>query len=252
MNKMDFENQLDCLNCGSTLNTDFCGSCGQEKVQRITFKNLLLLIQRGLLELRSPLLNTIIGLTLRPAVTCREYLDGKRINYFNPAKYAFWLVTFSMVLASFLNVNMVEASMESLASGDIDSKSFDAIKGALQNSLVYFFFVAAFLMAMVSKLAFKNEKYNIFELYVVYLLLNGHLMFLSIVLLSIGQYNNLYCQIGLVAMSVIYPGVVIARIYLPHKATAYIKSFFAAILGFFFASTVFGFVGGFVAGFLGL
>lgn len=157
-----------------------------------------------------------------------------------------------MVLASFLNVNMVEASMESFTPGDIDSKSFDAIKGALQNSLVYFFFVTAFLMAMASKLAFKKEKYNIFELYVVYLLLNGHLTFLSIVLLTIGQYNNLYSQIGLVAMSVIYPAVVIARIYLPQKATAYIKSFVATILGFFLASTVFGFVGGFVAGFLGL
>lgn len=191
---MDFSNQPDCLNCGSTLDTDFCGHCGQRKVQRITFKNLLLLIQRGTLELRSPLLNTIVGLTLRPAQTCREYLDGRRIHYFNPAKYAFWLVTFSMVLASFLNVNMVEASIETFTPENLASESFNAIKGMLQNSLVYFFFITAFLMALASKLAFRKAKYNVFELYVVYLLLNGHLTFLSIALLAVGQYNNLYTQ----------------------------------------------------------
>lgn len=249
---MEFSNQTECLNCGHTLNTEFCGHCGQKKAQRITFKNLLLLIQRGTLELRSPLLKTFIGLTLRPAVTCREYLDGKRVNYFNPAKYAFWLVTFSMVLASFLNVNMVEASMESFTSGELGSENFDAIKGILQNSLVYFFFITAFLMAVASKLAFRKAKYNTFELYVAYLLLNGHLTVLSILLLAVGQYNNLYCQIGLLTLSVIYPAIVIARIYLPHRPFAYVKSFAAAILGFFFASTMFGFVGGFTAGYLGL
>jgi hypothetical protein len=249
---MEFTNQTNCLNCGNALNTEFCGHCGQEKVQRITFKNLLLLIQRGTLELRSPLLKTIIGLTLRPAITCREYLDGKRIHYFNPAKYAFWLVTLSMVLASFLNVNMVEASIETFTPENIASEGFDAIKGILQNSLVYFFFITAFLMAMASKLAFRKEKYNIFELYVVYLLLNGHLTFLSIVLLAVGEYNHLYSQIGLVMMSVIYPAIVIARIYLPHQSPSYAKSLIAAILGFFFASTVLGFVAGFTSGFLDL
>ena len=128
----------------------------------------------------------------------------------------------------------MKRAWKALRRGELGSENFDAIKGILQNSLVYFFFITAFLMAVASKLAFRKAKYNTFELYVAYLLLNGHLTVLSIVLLAVGQYNNLYCQIGLLTLSVIYPAIVIARIYLPHRPLAYVKSFAAAILGFFF------------------
>lgn len=249
---MDFEHQPDCLNCGNILTAEFCGHCGQEKVQRITFKNLLVLIQRGTLELRSPLLQTIIGLTLRPADTCRAYLAGKRINYFNPAKYAFWLTTFTILFASYLNVSLVEASLQSFTSEDLASDGFSTFKAILENGLVYFFFVSAFLMAIASRLVFRKKQYNIFEFYVIYLMLNGHLAFVSIALIGFGLYDNMQSQIGLILISILYPTIVIARIFTERRIGTYIKSFAANILGFSFASIIFGFVGGFIAGALGL
>ncbi len=249
---MDFINQPDCLNCGSPLNTEYCGQCGQKKAQRITFKHLIALVQRGTLELRSPFLQTIIGLTVRPADTCREYLDGKRAKYFNPAKYAFWLTTFAILLASYLNISLVESSLQGFTSENLASERFDTFKAILENGLIYFFFISAFLMAMASRLVFRKEKYNLFELYVVYLLLNGHLTLLSYGLLISGHYNDLFTQIGLMLLAIIYPAIVIARIYMKDGFFIYIKSFIAAIIGFIFASITFGFVGGLTAGVLGM
>jgi hypothetical protein len=247
---MEFENQTECLNCGNNLTAKYCSNCGQKKVQRITFKNLLLLIQRGTLEFRSPLLKTIVGLTIRPADVCREYLDGSRAKYFNPVRYAFWLITFTMIFAVFLNVNMMDASFESYNLDAKASARFDQVKNMIENGLVYFFFVSAFIMALLAKLAFWKEKYNVFELYVVCLLLNGHLCFLSIVLLATGQYSHMYSQIALLIALIIYPAIVIARIYLPRSLWNYIKSLVAVGLGFIVAGMALGFITGFVTGYL--
>lgn len=247
---MEFENQTECLNCGKKLNTSFCGHCGQKKPQRITFKNLLLLIQRGTLEFRSPLLKTIVGLTIRPAELCREYLDGQRINYFNPARYAFWLVTFTMVFAAFLNVNMVEVGFESVNTDVETLQGFDQVKSMLQSGLVYLLFISAFIMALIARFAFWKEKYNVFELYVVSLLLSGHLYFLSIALLAIGQYSNSYGQVVILVASILYQTIVIARIYSPTKWWNYIKSFIATGLGFMIATIIFAFITAVVTGYL--
>ena len=249
-NNMDFSNQANCLNCGDCLAASFCGNCGQKKAQRITFKNFMILLQRGTLEFRSPLLKTIIGLTLRPADTCREYLDGRRINYFNPARYAFWLITFTMLLASFFNVNLAELSIENYKVESENIELFDKIKVMIQNSMLYFFFVSAFVMALISKLVFRKEKYNLFELYVVYLLLNGHLTFISIGLLAMQQYGNMYGQIMMMIMGIAYPAIVIARIYTNTNAWTYIKSFSALIIGWLVASLLLALVAGFAAGYV--
>jgi hypothetical protein len=248
---MEFENQTQCLNCGKTLNTAYCGHCGQQKPQRITFKSLLLLIQRGTIEFKSPLLKTILGLTIRPAELCREYLDGRRINFFNPARYAFWLVTFTMIFAAFLKVNMIDVGFENYDTDVQNLQNFDRVKTMLQSGLVYFFFISAFMMAMVAKLFFWKEKYNVFELYVVSLLLSGHLYFLSILLLAIGQYSNIYGQSVILIASILYPAIVIARIYSPTKPLNYIKSLLAAGLGFVIATIMFAFIAAVITGYLG-
>jgi hypothetical protein len=248
---MDFSNQTDCLNCGNSLTTDFCGSCGQKKAERITFKNLLILFQRGTLELRSPLLKNIIGLTIKPAVTCREYLDGRRDNYFNPARYAFWLITFTMLLANYHGISIFEAGNK-LVSEDVRLSDgyYEQTKAIVQNGMVYFFFINTFIMALGAKFTFRKEQYNLFELYVVFLLLNGHLSFLSIGLIAIGQFNNSSAQISLLIVGIIYPAIVLARIYPVTSIWTYIKSICALTLSLVLVTLFIGFITAVVTGYM--
>lgn len=196
------------------------------------------------------MLKTILGLTIRPAELCKEYIEGRRINYFNPARYAFWLVTFTMVFAAFLNVNMIDVSFESYNADDESLQGFDHVKGILQSGLVYFFFITTFIMALIVRFAFWKEKYNVSELYVVSLLLSGHLYFLSIALLAIGQYSNIYGQLLILVASILYPSIVIARIYSPTKLRNYIKSSIAAGFGFIISTIIFAFIAAIVSGYV--
>ncbi|WP_143323520.1 hypothetical protein [Cognaticolwellia aestuarii] len=115
---------------------------------------------------------------------------------------------------------------------------------------MYFFFITAFIMALIVRLAFWKEKYNVSELYVVSLLLSGHLYFLSIALLAIGQYSNIYGQLLILVASILYPSIVIARIYSPTKLHNYIKSSIAAGLGFIISTIIFAFIAAIVSGYV--
>ena len=86
---MDFDAHSDCLNCGEPLATPFCGNCGQRKAVRLTLKELFKVLQRGVLEFRSPLIYTLKMLTINPGRVCYEYVHGKRERYFNPENMLF-------------------------------------------------------------------------------------------------------------------------------------------------------------------
>ena len=108
---MNFADETNCLNCNSPLLTDYCGDCGQKKAQRISFSLLLKIMQRGIIEFKSPLIFTFLGLFINPGKVYREYLAGRRATYFNPMRYAFWVLTFAMFVAAYLDVPIYDLGM---------------------------------------------------------------------------------------------------------------------------------------------
>ena len=90
-----------CLNCGTVLGGQYCGSCGQRAASRlISIWELLRDAFGDLLELDSRLWRTLIPLVTRPGKLTRDYLEGRRARFMPPFRMylvlsiVFFLVAF--------------------------------------------------------------------------------------------------------------------------------------------------------------
>ena len=82
-----------CLNCNADLlNQSYCGACGQRTAhKRLNLRALLDDLLSQILDVKLPWLYTIRELSIHPGKVCREYVEGKRIRYVNPLKYALYI-----------------------------------------------------------------------------------------------------------------------------------------------------------------
>jgi hypothetical protein len=92
-----------CRNCGTKLHGPYCSACGQSHVHgQLDLRTLVEQAFDGLVNLDTRALRTIGDLTVAPAKVCRDYLDGRRIPYVNPFKYAFATFTLAAIVAEAL------------------------------------------------------------------------------------------------------------------------------------------------------
>jgi hypothetical protein len=91
-----------CLNCGTHLRGQYCGSCGQRSRSRLI--KLWQLISEAfgdLFELDSRLWHTIVPLVTRPGKLTYDYLQGRRARYMPPFRMYLVLSLIFFVIAFF-------------------------------------------------------------------------------------------------------------------------------------------------------
>jgi hypothetical protein len=69
---------------------------------RLDLRALIEQAMDGLVNLDNRVLRTIGELTVAPAKVCRDYLEGRRVQYVNPFKYAVVTYTFAALVSSAL------------------------------------------------------------------------------------------------------------------------------------------------------
>lgn len=227
---MDFTSQTHCLNCGAALSQQFCGQCGQAMCQRLSLKQVVVIVQRGLVEFKSPFLQLFFGLLFKPAITCREYIQGKRVKYFNPVRFAFWLFTAMILLASWQGVNLLEWRGPHVTVNFENNQS--KILAALQNALVYLYFLSPIVMAFSTKLFFRKQGFNVAELYIAHLLILALITLLHIYALAIGSYGTQFYLLLYYGVSFVVTLLVTARLYQPTKISYYFRAFMATLVGY--------------------
>jgi hypothetical protein len=78
-----------CRNCGEALEGEFCARCGQRhRHERLGVRALLDELVDSVANLDSRILQTMIGLTLRPGTVARDYVEGRQVRYVSPVRYA--------------------------------------------------------------------------------------------------------------------------------------------------------------------
>ncbi|MGB5688578.1 MAG: DUF3667 domain-containing protein [Woeseiaceae bacterium] len=91
-----------CLNCGTELRGQYCGTCGQRARGRlISLWELLQDAFGDLFEIDSRLWRTLIPLLVRPGRLTRDYLEGKRARYMPPFRMYLVLSVIFFVVAFF-------------------------------------------------------------------------------------------------------------------------------------------------------
>lgn len=79
------KNSIECSNCYTIYEGNYCNNCGQKAgVERFTLKHLPGEFLHGFFHVHGGLIYTIKELFIRPGVTLRGYISGKRVDYFNP------------------------------------------------------------------------------------------------------------------------------------------------------------------------
>jgi hypothetical protein len=92
----------DCLNCGSRLKGQYCGSCGQRSRSRlISLWELISDAFGDLFELDSRLWQTLVPLMIRPGLLTHDYLQGRRARYMPPFRMYLVLSVLFFVVAFF-------------------------------------------------------------------------------------------------------------------------------------------------------
>lgn len=85
---------MNCKNCANNFDENFCPKCGQSnKVEKITWPVFLTELSDNIFQINKGLFYTIKELFIRPGETIRNFLIGKRKNYFKPIAFAFALST---------------------------------------------------------------------------------------------------------------------------------------------------------------
>jgi len=93
-------NNLECLNCNEATERNFCSNCGQKTdTHRITLKHFLFHdILHGVWHMDKGILFTLKQALFRPGKAALDYIDGKRIQYYN----VFYLILLLTALGIFI------------------------------------------------------------------------------------------------------------------------------------------------------
>ena len=81
-----------CLNCGTTYTGNYCNRCGQSRnTPRYRLSNALRNIAGGFFNIDSGFGRTLLELLYRPGYMIRDFIGGKRVEYFRPFQTLFIL-----------------------------------------------------------------------------------------------------------------------------------------------------------------
>lgn len=201
---------LHCRNCNAQLNGNFCHECGQRSsVYKVTFKETFQDLFNGLFTVNAPFIITIKLLFLNPGELFRNFLNGRRKNYYKPVSFFIVTTLLYVIVRSIINYNpMTTAGVN--VQGEILA---DAGKYMVKNiNNIMFLFV--FTLGVFLKLFFFKK--------------NSLAEFIAIAFYAVGVYT----LIGLMSMFFLkYVGpryksipILIFLLYIIYALTSFFKS----------------------------
>lgn len=170
-----------CKNCGESAQFNYCSNCGQStETGRINFRYLSHEVQHSVLHVDRGILYTIKELLIKPGYIIKNYLDGKRVDYFKPFAFIFILGTIYGLIVHFLNVSPEKEMIPNGVSAEFSKSVETTIEWVYGHfSLVMLGFT--FIAALSSYLVFRKSGYNYFEHLVMYSYIVGIMMFFQII-----------------------------------------------------------------------
>ena len=170
---------LVCLNCDEITDRNYCSNCGQKTdTHRINFKHFLVHdILHGVWHMEKGILFTMKEALTRPGRASLDYINGKRIKYYNVFYLTILLVGLQLLLANYYNKLQLVYSPEIYDTINIKSQNNGAFLSDYSKililSLIPFF-------ALTSFMVFRKRKLNLSE----HFILSG-MIFLGVMLITL-------------------------------------------------------------------
>lgn len=105
---------MNCLNCDSVVEGNFCSNCGQKiSTKRFSLVSIFdYAVLTGIFSIDKGILFTVRELFTTPGHSIRDYIYGKRIKYFNAFTLLLLLLTLSYFLEEFTKIKLADITAE--------------------------------------------------------------------------------------------------------------------------------------------
>ena len=142
-----------CKNCNNITSGKFCSNCGQAvDTHRIDAHYFLHDIPHSILHIDKGFPFTFWQLLISPAKTLRDYLDGKRVNFFRPLAYVVLMSALCSVLINWIKKWSVHNNVTA-----VHAPSF------FSHYQSVFIFLMIPVVSVCTYLTFKKSHYNFWE-----------------------------------------------------------------------------------------
>ena len=102
-----------CKNCGEIYVGNYCSRCGQTNdTQRFTTRNAIQNILSGFFNIDNGFSRNLLEFLCRPGYMIRDYLDGKRVNYFKPFQTLFVLAALYIIAVQLFDPASIRLSQQ--------------------------------------------------------------------------------------------------------------------------------------------
>ncbi len=157
---------MECRNCGTSFEGNFCPNCGQKPNSgRIILRESARDVLEHYFDFDTPLFRTITGLITRPGKLIREYIFGKRKSYSHPIRYYILVLAIYVILQNLINFDPIATVGEILGALEQPNPNSPQTKGSylFRDNINLFLLFFAFFLAAFNKLFFRKSGYYFVE-----------------------------------------------------------------------------------------
>ena len=176
-----------CLNCDEITERNYCSNCGQKTdTHRITLKHFLFHdIVHGVWHMDKGILFTLKQAILRPGKAALEYIEGKRIPYYNVFYLILLLTGLGIFIEGFYNAALIKYVSFATPDPVKDNRALDV----LGKYVKYFLLLAIPAYSLNSYILFNKKKL----LYSEHLIIFG-MYFVGIILITLFQSIRMFTE----------------------------------------------------------
>jgi len=197
-----------CLNCGTPVDRKFCPECGQKTdTHRITPQHFIMHdLVHGVMHLDKGILFTLKETFIRPGYAARDYVAGRRKNYYNIFYLIFLL----------LGIYMVAQGHDAMAIQIDSNPATQGLPTFFANFYKFVFLYAKYLvlviipiLALSGFIVFQKLNYN----YAEHQIISGFVMLGSIILILAAMLIEAISQKASVLISIFSPLLFAVLVY---------------------------------------
>lgn len=125
-----------CLNCGTTYTGNYCNRCGQSRnTPRYRLSNALKNIAGGFFNIDNGFGRTLLELLYRPGYMIRDFIGGKRIEYFRPFQTLFILAALYIMAVQLVDSEALSKKAKTEKTEQTDKEEIIAAKEKLTQKM---------------------------------------------------------------------------------------------------------------------
>ena len=125
-----------CLNCGTTYTGNYCNRCGQSRnTPRYRLSNALKNIAGGFFNIDNGFRRTLLELLYRPGYMIRDFIGGKRVEYFRPFQTLFILAALYIMAVQLVDPEALSKKEKTEKTEQTDKEEIIAAKEKLTKKM---------------------------------------------------------------------------------------------------------------------